>query len=177
MKVEFITSSFPASHKFLRQGCFTSSTAPHNFFSTGVSSKSWMAHSQRTSHMHPCTTGASPSPCTTAMRMAGLIPSRCGHRPRCARASMSHARARKAHGMAIHYENVWLGEKLAWSFFASCDWRSSAWSTFAVTHTRDLHELPWMRVLLVLEYEVGHVEWLTKSGKIKTKEFSGLRKN
>ena len=51
---------------------------------------------------------------------------------------------------------------------------SSAWSTFAVTHTRDLHELPWMRVLLVLEYEVGHVEWLTKSGKIKIHQ---VRKN
>ena len=35
-----------------------------------------------------------------------------------------------------------------------------------VVHLRTpLHELPWTRVLLVLEYEVGHVEWLTKSGK------------
>ena len=99
MKVEFITSSFSASHNFFRQGCFTSSTAPHNFFSTGVLhffevvdgtfTKSF-THASVHYRCVPC-------PFTDAMRMAGNInfPSRGEHRPRCARAPMSHARARK----------------------------------------------------------------------------------
>jgi len=129
---------------FFRQGYFTSS-------------KSWMAHSQRASHMHPCTTGASPAHSQTRCVWQGSL----ARRAQASLRSSFHvacARAEKAHGMAIHY--VWLGEKVRVERFHL---RSHA-------H----HELPWMRVLLVLEYEVGHVEWLTKSGKIKIHQ---VRKN